>query len=133
MCESEVCFLGANNRSEIGHFTSVTSLHTKQISSLAGKRFLYFNVDLAVKAVLVVRFKNAYAKKTKYCVCQLHFRLNIYDRNNEEVFKTLGKMFPFYRRKIQNDENGHCSIEDAKACMELVQLKIENGTVLEFQ
>lgn len=41
-------------------------------------------------------------------------------------------MFPFYRRKIQNDENGHCSIEDAKACMELVQLKIKNGTVLEF-
>lgn len=80
-----------------------------------------------------MRFKNAYAKKTKYCVCQLHFRLNIYDRNNQEVFKTLGKMFPFYRRKIQNDENGHCSIEDAKACMELVQLKIENGTVLEFQ
>ena len=39
-------------------------------------------------------------------------------------------MFPYYRRKIQNDENGHCSIEDAKACMELVQLKIKNGTVI---
>jgi len=41
-------------------------------------------------------------------------------------------MLSFYRRKIQNGENGHCSIEDAKACMELVQLKIKNGTILEF-
>lgn len=80
-----------------------------------------------------MRFKNAYAKKTEYCVCQLHYRLNIYEKKTERLFKTFCKMFPFYRRKIQNDESGHCSIEDAKACMELVQLKIKNGTILEFQ
>ena len=32
-----------------------------------------------------------------------------------------------YSKKIQNGPDGHCSIEDAKACMELVQLKIKNG------
>ena len=30
-------------------------------------------------------------------------------------------------KDIQNGKNGHCSVEDASACMELVQLKIENG------
>ena len=35
--------------------------------------------------------------------------------------------FSAFRREIQNDEMGHCSIEDAKACMELVQLKVEKG------
>ncbi|XP_065066297.1 uncharacterized protein LOC135692165 isoform X2 [Rhopilema esculentum] len=31
------------------------------------------------------------------------------------------------RREIQNNENGHCSIEDAKACMQLLHLKLEKG------
>jgi len=31
------------------------------------------------------------------------------------------------RREIQNSETGHCSNEDARACMELVKLKLENG------
>ena len=35
--------------------------------------------------------------------------------------------FLLCRKKIQNGADGHCSIEDAKACMELVQLKIQNG------
>ncbi|RMX46312.1 hypothetical protein pdam_00000564 [Pocillopora damicornis] len=31
------------------------------------------------------------------------------------------------KKDIQNGESGHCSIEDARTCMELVQLKIKNG------
>ena len=37
-----------------------------------------------------------------------------------------------YSKKIQNGSDGHCSIEDAKACMELVQLKIKNGKFVYF-
>ena len=37
-----------------------------------------------------------------------------------------------YSKKIQNGLDGHCSIEDAKACMELVQLKIKNGKFVYF-
>ena len=33
----------------------------------------------------------------------------------------------FDRREIQTNQSGHCSIEDAKACMELVQMKLEKG------
>jgi len=33
----------------------------------------------------------------------------------------------YLSRDIQNSENGHCSIEDAKSCMELVLLKIQKG------
>lgn len=40
--------------------------------------------------------------------------------------KSLVKQY--LKREIQNDEMGHCSIEDAKACMELVQLKVEKGS-----
>eukprot|EP00795_Rhopilema_esculentum_P009430 gene9430-17146_t len=35
------------------------------------------------------------------------------------------------RREIQNNENGHCSIEDAKACMQLLHLKLEKGAVVD--
>eukprot|EP00112_Aurelia_sp_Birch-Aquarium-sp1_P003746 Seg1421.9 transcript_id=Seg1421.9/GoldUCD/mRNA.D3Y31 product="putative exonuclease" protein_id=Seg1421.9/GoldUCD/D3Y31 len=31
------------------------------------------------------------------------------------------------KREIQTNQSGHCSIEDAKACMELVQMKLEKG------
>ena len=37
-----------------------------------------------------------------------------------------------YSKKIQNGSDGHCSIEDAKACMDLVQLKIKNGKFVYF-
>ena len=37
-----------------------------------------------------------------------------------------------YSKKIQSGSDGHCSIEDAKACMELVQLKIKNGKFVYF-
>ena len=40
--------------------------------------------------------------------------------------------FSTYSKKIQNGSDGHCSIEDAKACMELVQLKIKNGKFVYF-
>ena len=40
--------------------------------------------------------------------------------------------FSMYSKKIQNGSDGHCSIEDAKACMELVQLKIKNGKFVFF-
>jgi len=33
----------------------------------------------------------------------------------------------YLNRDIQNSQGGHCSIEDAKSCMELVQLKIKKG------
>lgn len=33
----------------------------------------------------------------------------------------------FFSRDIQNSSEGHCSAEDAKACMELVNLKMEKG------
>ena len=37
------------------------------------------------------------------------------------------KIFP--RKKIQQNSDGHCSIEDARTCMHLVQLKITKGRV----
>jgi len=53
----------------------------------------------------------------------------IYGKNRGTVFKHSLRSLAnqHLKRKIQNGENGHCSIEDAKACMELVQLKIKNG------
>ena len=37
-----------------------------------------------------------------------------------------------YSKKIQSGSDGHCSIEDAKACMELVQLTVKNGKFVYF-
>ena len=37
-----------------------------------------------------------------------------------------------YSKKIQSGSDGHCSIEDTQACMELVQLKIKNGKFVYF-
>ena len=50
--------------------------------------------------------------------------LNTHSRN-KRISSHL--QYLLHRKKIQNGTNGHCSIEDAKACMELVQLKIQNG------
>ncbi|XP_078348045.1 uncharacterized protein LOC144633129 [Oculina patagonica] len=53
----------------------------------------------------------------------------IYGDNKGTLFKSSLRSLAnkHLKRKIQNGANGHCSIEDAKACMELVQLKIKNG------
>jgi len=53
----------------------------------------------------------------------------LYGRTRGAFFKSslrsLAKQH--LKKKIQNGSDGHCSVEDAKACMELVQLKIQNG------
>ena len=41
--------------------------------------------------------------------------------------KVYGAYFSFCRKKIQAGKDGHCSIEDAKVCMQLVQLKLKSG------
>ncbi|CAH3187934.1 unnamed protein product, partial [Porites lobata] len=53
----------------------------------------------------------------------------LYDSSSGPLFKSSLKCLTkqFLNKKIQNGSDGHCSIEDAKACMELVQLKIKNG------
>lgn len=33
----------------------------------------------------------------------------------------------YLKRLIQNDESGHCSVEDSKACLDLVKLKLKSG------
>ena len=43
------------------------------------------------------------------------------------LFWPFQSLFFLCRREIQNSETGHCSNEDARACMELVKLKLENG------
>lgn len=51
------------------------------------------------------------------------------DSNGVPLFKSSLRNLArqHLKKDIQNGENGHCSIEDAKTCMELVQLKIKNG------
>lgn len=56
----------------------------------------------------------------------------IYDHSQGYPFKPSLKWLvqKHLKRDIQNDSNGHDSVEDAKACMDLVKLKIQKG--LEF-
>eukprot|EP00794_Sanderia_malayensis_P009137 gene9137-10110_t len=50
------------------------------------------------------------------------------DQRGPRYTPSLKKLVKHHlHREIQNDKGGHCSIEDAKACMELVQLKVEKG------
>lgn len=58
--------------------------------------------------------------------------LTVYVKETKYWCVLLLAMFLLYRKKIQNGVDGHCSIEDAKTCMELVQLKIQNGTLVNF-
>ncbi|XP_067043980.1 uncharacterized protein [Acropora muricata] len=54
----------------------------------------------------------------------------IYPANTSSPFfkaSLRGLAHKYLDKDIQNGKNGHCSVEDASACMELVQLKIENG------
>ncbi|XP_073245995.1 uncharacterized protein [Porites lutea] len=58
----------------------------------------------------------------------------LYDSSSGPLFKSSLKCLTkqFLNKKIQNGLDGHCSIGDAKACMELVQLKIKNGKFVYF-
>ncbi|XP_068761687.1 LOW QUALITY PROTEIN: uncharacterized protein [Montipora capricornis] len=51
------------------------------------------------------------------------------ETNRGRIFKvSLRRLADQYlRKKIQAGKDGHCSIEDAKVCMQLVQLKLKSG------
>lgn len=61
-----------------------------------------------------------------YCI-DVALLYNISGANRKTSLKNLTKLF--LKKDIQNSMNGHCSVEDCRATLELLKLKFRNGYV----